>query len=175
MAVWFGSVGVLNRYHHGGRVPPGAVDIMRGTRWGNPFVIGRDGDRAEVVRKYRRWLWQAIQSDPGMADAVRQLHGRDLCCCCAPAACHGDVLLAAAAWLSRPAVAECPAMTTPCACLGPRNGEPHCDCVMVRMGLPRSPGHDAEVAAFAQGIQILMGPAAPPTTPHPIPPSPAIP
>lgn len=109
MAVWLGTVGVLNRHHHGGRVPPGAVDIMRGTRWGNPFVIGRDGDRAEVVRKYRRWLWQAIQSDPGMADAVRQLHGRDLCCCCAPAACHGDVLVAAAAWLSRPAVAECPA------------------------------------------------------------------
>lgn len=90
-------MGVLNRYHHGGRVPPGAVDIMRGTRWGNPFVIGRDGDRAEVVALYRRWLWQAIQADPGMADAVRQLHGRDLCCCCAPAACHGDVLVAAAA------------------------------------------------------------------------------
>lgn len=57
--------------------------------------------------QYRRWLWQAIQADPGMADAVRQLHGRDLCCCCcAPAACHGDVLVAAAAWLSRPAVVE---------------------------------------------------------------------
>ena len=48
-----------------------------------------------------------------MADAVRQLHGRDLCCCCAPAACHGDVLVAAAAWLSRPAVAECPATPHP--------------------------------------------------------------
>lgn len=113
MAVWLGTVAVLNRYHHGGRVPPGAVDIMRGTRWGNPFVIGRDGDRADVVRKYRRWLWQAIQTDTGMADAVRQLHGRDLCCCCAPAACHGDVLVAAAAWLSRPAVAECPATPHP--------------------------------------------------------------
>ena len=112
MAVWLGTVGVLNRYHHGGRVPPGSVNIMRGTRWGNPFVIGRDGDRAEVVRKYRRWLWQAIQSDPSMADAVRHLHGRDLCCCC-PAACHGDVLVAAAAWLSGPDVAECPATPHP--------------------------------------------------------------
>lgn len=48
-----------------------------------------------------------------MADAVRQLHGRDLCCCCAPAACHGDVLVAAAAWLSGPDVAECPAPPHP--------------------------------------------------------------
>jgi hypothetical protein len=92
---------VLNKYHYGGRVPDGAVDIMRGTRWGNPFVIGQDGDRAEVVEKYRRWLWLAIQRQPGMGEAVRKLHGRDLCCCCAPAACHGDVLARAAAYLSQ--------------------------------------------------------------------------
>lgn len=92
---------VLNKYHHGGRVPEGAVNIMRGTPWGNPFVIGRDGDRVEVVRRYRRWLWEKIQTEPGFGEAVRNLHGRDLCCCCAPAACHGDVLLAAAAYLSQ--------------------------------------------------------------------------
>lgn len=92
---------VLNKHHHGGRVPPGAVDIMRGTRWGNPFVIGRDGDRAEVVAKYRRWLWCEIQTRPGFSQLVRELHGKDLCCCCAPAACHGDVLAAAAAYLSQ--------------------------------------------------------------------------
>lgn len=91
---------VLNKHHHGGRVPPGAVDIMRGTRWGNPFVLGRDGDRAAVVERYRAWLWQRLQQDPGLADEVRALHGRDLCCCCAPLACHGDVLQAAAAWLA---------------------------------------------------------------------------
>lgn len=92
---------VLNIHHHGGKVPPGAVNIMRGTRWGNPFVIGRDGDRAEVVEKYRRWLWGKIQNEPGWGQAVRELYGRDLCCCCAPAACHGDVLQAAAAWMSQ--------------------------------------------------------------------------
>lgn len=54
-----------------------------------------------------------IEAQQRLADAVRQLHGRDLCCCCAPAACHGDVLVAAAAWLSRPAVAECPATPHP--------------------------------------------------------------
>lgn len=91
---------VLNKYHHGGKVPDGAVDIMRGTEHGNPFVIGRDGDRAEVIAKYRRHLFRLIQHKPGYADKVRALHGRDLCCCCAPKACHGHVLEAAAAWLS---------------------------------------------------------------------------
>ncbi len=91
---------VLNKYHHGNRVPPGAVNIMRGSPLGNPFVIGCDGDRAEVVEKYRRWLWSELKRNPSFAGEVRALHGRDLCCCCAPAACHGNVLEAAAAWLS---------------------------------------------------------------------------
>jgi hypothetical protein len=91
---------VLNKHHHGGRVPPGAVNIMRGSPWGNPFVVGRDGDRAEVVARYRRWLWREIQARPGFGQLVRELHGRDLCCCCAPLPCHGDVLAAAAAYLS---------------------------------------------------------------------------
>ena len=91
---------VLNLHHFGGRVPPGAVNVMRGTRFGNPFVVGRDGDRADVVRLYRRWLWGRIQREPGFGQAVRELHGRDLCCCCAPLACHADVLESAAAYLS---------------------------------------------------------------------------
>lgn len=91
---------VLNKYHHGGKVPAGAVNIMRGTPWGNPFVIGQHGDRAEVIERYRAWLWRRLQDDAAFAEQVRALHGRDLCCCCAPAACHGDVLQRAAAWLN---------------------------------------------------------------------------
>lgn len=91
---------VLNKHHHGGRVPPGAVSIMRGTPFGNPFVIGADGDRAAVVARYRRLLWDRLRLEPEFAAQVRALDGRDLCCCCAPAACHGDVLARAAAWLA---------------------------------------------------------------------------
>lgn len=91
---------VLNKYHHGGKVPPGAINIMRGTRWGNPFEIGRDGDRDEVLRKYKRWLWYQMRNVPGWGEAVRKLHGHDLCCCCAPLPCHGDILLAAAAYMN---------------------------------------------------------------------------
>lgn len=79
---------VLNK-HHGG-VPPGAVYIGRPSKWGNPYVIGRDGDREEVVAKYAAM----ICADPLLQQQARdELRGRDLVCFCAPALCHGDVLL----------------------------------------------------------------------------------
>lgn len=68
--------------------PDGAVYIGRPSKWGNPFVIGKDGTRAEVVAKYERWL---CESGPG--SQVGELRGKDLVCWCAPLACHGDVLL----------------------------------------------------------------------------------
>lgn len=65
------------------------VYIGRGGPWGNPFVIGRDGDRATVIEKYRAWL----STQPEMIDrAKRELRGKVLGCWCAPSACHGDVL-----------------------------------------------------------------------------------
>jgi hypothetical protein len=32
------------------------VYIGRPSKWGNPFVVGRDGNRLEVIKKYRLWL-----------------------------------------------------------------------------------------------------------------------
>ena len=90
---------VLNIYHHGGKVPQGAVSIMRGTPFGNPYVIGRDGNRAQVVEMYRAWLLERLQDDDSFAAAVRGLDGKDLCCCCAPLQCHGYVLESVAKWL----------------------------------------------------------------------------
>lgn len=58
--------------------------------WGNPFTIGRDGDRAEVIRKYEVWL---LSQPDLVALARRDLRGKVLGCWCAPRACHGDVLL----------------------------------------------------------------------------------
>lgn len=91
---------VINKYHHGGRVPPGSVNIMRGTPFGNPFVIGVHGTRDEVISKYRAWLWDKVRNDTSFAGQVRALRGQSLCCCCAPAARHGDVLERAAEWLA---------------------------------------------------------------------------
>jgi hypothetical protein len=67
----------------------GAVYIGRPSMWGNPFVIGRDGTRAEVIAKYENWLAQ----QPRLTAQLDRLRGRDLVCWCAPRPCHGDVLL----------------------------------------------------------------------------------
>lgn len=100
---------VLNKYHHGNRVPLGAVNIMRGTDFGNPFKVGEDGTRDEVVEKFRTYLWSRIKAEPAFRKKVADLYGRDLCCCCAPASCHGFVLEKAAAWLhSNAALSDTP-------------------------------------------------------------------
>jgi len=71
-------------------VPPGALYVGRGSRFGNPYIIGVDGDRAEVIRKFRHYLF----SDPVLMKAVVvYLKGKDLVCWCAPDPCHADVLL----------------------------------------------------------------------------------
>lgn len=70
--------------------PCWAVRIDRRTKWGNPFVIGKDGTREEVIAKYEAWL----RSKPDLMLAVKlELSGKDLLCWCAPLPCHGDVLL----------------------------------------------------------------------------------
>ena len=78
---------VLNTHQAG--IPANAVYIGRGSKWGNPFRIGPDGDRAAVIAKYERWLAQ----QPHRCRARDDGRGRDLVCFCAPRPCHGDLLL----------------------------------------------------------------------------------
>lgn len=65
------------------------VRICRPGQWGNPFHIGRDGTREEVIEKYREW----ILTRPKLLIQLQFLKGKRLGCVCAPLACHGDVLV----------------------------------------------------------------------------------
>lgn len=65
------------------------VYIGRPSKWGNPFVIGIDGTREEVIKKYEQW----IKTQPNLMKALPELKGKDLACYCSPLPCHGDVLL----------------------------------------------------------------------------------
>jgi len=78
---------VLNRRTSG--VPDGAVYVGRPTEWGNPYKMPQDGDREEVVRRYREWA----SCEPQRSRIRAELSGKDLVCWCAPKACHADVLL----------------------------------------------------------------------------------
>jgi hypothetical protein len=68
---------------------PFDVYIGRPSKWGNPFVIGKDGTRDEVIEKYEAWL----RTQPDLLAALPELRGKVLGCWCAPHACHGDVLV----------------------------------------------------------------------------------
>lgn len=79
-----------------------------GNRWpereasplANPFHIGRDGTRAQVIAKYEQWLKDKIWS--GNRDVLDELArlssivvktgGVNLGCFCSPRSCHGDVI-----------------------------------------------------------------------------------
>lgn len=64
------------------------VYIGRPSKWGNPFQIGRDGNRQEVIGKYKEWLL----TQPNLLADLPELKGKVLGCWCHPAPCHGDVL-----------------------------------------------------------------------------------
>ena len=62
---------------------------LKASVWANPFKIGRDGTRVEVIAKYRAYL--LTRSD--LLNRLGELRGKRLACWCAPEPCHGDVLV----------------------------------------------------------------------------------
>ncbi len=66
-----------------------AVNGLKGSIWANPFKIGPDGDRDEVIEKYHKY----ILSKPELLAQLESLRGKTLGCWCKPQDCHGDVLV----------------------------------------------------------------------------------
>lgn len=62
--------------------------IGRPSKFGNPYQIGPDGNRAEVLAKYEIWL----RNQPHLMAALPELRGKVLGCYCKPLRCHGDIL-----------------------------------------------------------------------------------
>ena len=87
---------VIVNKHHG---KPGEY-IGRGSPLGNPFVIGKDGSREQVIAKYRVWLnEQIMRKNPVVLDELNRLgnkaideKGLALQCFCYPKPCHGEVI-----------------------------------------------------------------------------------
>jgi len=65
------------------------VYIGRPSKWGNPYKIGRDGTRMEVIRKFKEWLL----GNKELMDDIMELDGKILGCHCKPHRCHGDVIV----------------------------------------------------------------------------------
>lgn len=77
----------------------------------NPYTIGQDGTREQVIGKYRRWLWSHVQQ--GMSGIrnpvwneliqicckIMNNEAVTLTCWCKPEACHGDVVVRCVNWM----------------------------------------------------------------------------
>lgn len=89
----------------GWRLPENTVKVDRSTKWGNPFIVGRDGTQAECVDLYTKLAVGYICLSTNNIEAQRvargwmekandELRGLDLACWCAlDAPCHADILL----------------------------------------------------------------------------------
>lgn len=90
----------------GWRLPENAVNVARPGKWGNCYVVGRDGTRQECVEFYALLAagMMCLTSNVDMQhqrlvmaqlERAEELRGKDLACWCAldGKPCHGDVLL----------------------------------------------------------------------------------
>lgn len=94
-------------------MPANTVKVDRSTRWGNPFVVGKDGTAAECVYWYMLLMQGCLVLTSKSAvqlqeEALRQLviererawaalRGKNLACWCrTDKPCHAEVLLCAA-------------------------------------------------------------------------------
>ena len=60
--------------------------------WANPYKVGKDGTREQVVR----WYGELLEKDERLLKALPGLAGKRLRCTCpAEVACHGDAIIAA--------------------------------------------------------------------------------
>jgi hypothetical protein len=76
------------------------VYVGRPSVLGNPYRIGVHGSRAEVIEKYRRWLYERLVSgDRAVIEAIEALQEDSvLGCWCHPEQCHANVIIAAWHW-----------------------------------------------------------------------------
>lgn len=60
--------------------------------FGNPFRIGPDGTREEVLSKYLEYFIKRVRDDREFYNRITDLKGKRLGCFCKPEACHGDII-----------------------------------------------------------------------------------
>lgn len=65
------------------------IRVDRFSDWGNPFEMGKDGDRDAVCNNYKNHF---IPYKPSLTKKIYELKGMALGCWCAPLSCHADHL-----------------------------------------------------------------------------------
>ncbi len=61
--------------------------------WSNPFKIGKDRNRDEVLDKYEKYIRDLLKKNSKLIEELLMLKGKNLGCWCVPNKCHGHILL----------------------------------------------------------------------------------
>lgn len=91
---------VINIKHQKTWRQDGVEYIGRGSIFGNPYMIGKDGTRDIVIKKYTEWFYEKIQ-ELSFHKSVLNLKDKTLGCYCRPSdgfqgqlLCHGQIIAA---------------------------------------------------------------------------------
>lgn len=78
---------------------PSGIYVARPSILGNPFIIGKDGTRPEVVEKYRAWFYEQLGCNRALIEEIERLQyiyktekTLTLICWCSPLICHVDII-----------------------------------------------------------------------------------
>jgi hypothetical protein len=59
----------------------------------NPFKLKKDGDREEIIQKYKKHIIKKLDQDISLQKLLVSMENKNLGCWCHPEPCHGDILL----------------------------------------------------------------------------------
>lgn len=63
------------------------------SNFANPYKIGKDGTREEVILKYKKYIENKLENNKDLVSELLLLKGKNLGCWCYPEICHGNILL----------------------------------------------------------------------------------
>jgi len=63
------------------------------SNFANPYKIGKDGSREEILVKYKDYIVNKLKNDKELVMELLSLKGKNLGCWCCPERCHGEILL----------------------------------------------------------------------------------
>jgi len=89
--------------------PNELVSVVHPSPWRNPYKIGRDGNREEVLEQFESYFLSRVEEDAEFREkALKELKDKVLVCDCdcdSPEECHGHII---AEWVDSEAAKEGP-------------------------------------------------------------------
>ena len=62
--------------------------FLRGSKWGNPYIISKNLYRKQAVQRYNTYL----SNNQELLQSLPELRGKTLGCWCVPRLCHGHII-----------------------------------------------------------------------------------